>query len=99
MNLGTTTEDEVDKEPLIMWFSLSIVVGWIAGYVTSDVLKELGYTHRITAEVVGGGQSTTIYPIAGEWYGGMLGAVVMLLVFGGWCIWAGRKNEQHRERP
>lgn len=91
MKLGTTKKDEIDKEALVTWFSVSLVMGWIGGYVSTDALKELGYTYRITAEVTGGGGSTTIHPIAAEWFGGIVAATVFGLAFLTLVLWRSRK--------
>lgn len=93
MKLGTTTDDEPDIGPLIRWFFYSLITGWITGYVATDVLKELGYTNQITAEVIGGGGSTTIYPIAAEWYGGMISAGIFALMLSALVIWGSWKDE------
>lgn len=65
---------------LVTTFSFASAVGWLAG----EILKWAGYTHRIEAVVVGGGSRSTIYPIAGEWYGAMLGPVALFLALGSW---------------
>lgn len=59
-------------------YAVALSVGWSAG----EILKALGLTGRIESTVVGGGVETTIYPVAGEWYGGMVGVVVLVACIG-----------------
>lgn len=57
-------------------YAVAISIGWIAG----EALKAIGYTHRIEAKIVGGGSSTIVHPVSGEWYAGMMSIPVLLLV-------------------
>jgi hypothetical protein len=58
-------------------YLLAFFSGWAAGIL----FKMAGYTHTISATIVGGGESTVIHPVSGEWYGGQVAVVVLLLAF------------------
>ena len=78
--------DDVSAAYVLAIVAASYLLAFLSGWAAGILFKMAGYTHTITATIVGGGESTVIHPVSGEWYGGYVSVVVLLLsiMYGLW---------------
>lgn len=82
----TLTHHENDWLPVLVWFILSHLAGYIGGYAAQLYFKSKGLTHTVPVEIVGGGTSTTRHWLAAEYQAMQVQTVVFLAAFAGFWI-------------